>query len=149
MHYPKEIQVNISSIVLLSLFNSHLFSDLFTSEDFQMSNRRVPILPSSQQSRREYLTMQQQHPQLNNQRRGSLDGAGSVDQHHPAGTPPLPPPPPPSNLLPGDTRCQMGLPQAPGPRIRHPLDFCTLRRSGRTVQFADQQRNNVSAVVYC
>ena len=93
--------------------------------------------------------MQQQQPLLNNQRRGSLDGAGSVDQHHPAGTPPLPPPPPPSNLLPGDTRCQMGLPQAPGPRIRHPLDFCTLRRSGRTVQFADQQHNNVSAVVYC
>ena len=83
---------------------------------------------------------QQQHPQLNNQRRGSLDGGGDL---HP-GTPPLPPPPPPSNLLPGDTRfSQMGLPQAPGPRIRHPLDFCTLRRSGRTVQFADQQHNNV------
>ena len=117
--------------------------DVFSSEDFQMSSRRVPI--SSLQSRREYLTMQQQQPLLNNQRRGSLDGgAGGGD--HPAGTPPLPPPPPPSNLLPGDTRCQMGLPQAPGPRIRHPLDFCTLRRSGRTVQFADQQHNNVSSV---
>ena len=69
------------------------------------------------------------HHQPMTQRRGSLEAAGD-------GTPL--PPPPPSNLT--DTRCQIGLPQPPGPRIRHPLDFCTLRR-GRTVQFADQQQN--------
>ena len=74
------------------------------------------------------------HPQMNH-RRGSLEARGDGS--------PLPPPPAMASNLSADSRCQLGMPQPPGgPRIRHPLDFCTLRRpGGRTVQFADQQQN--------
>ena len=87
---------------------------------------------ASRRPRREYLTMH--HPQMNH-RRGSLEARGDGS--------PLPPPPAMASNLSADSRCQLGMPQPPGgPRIRHPLDFCTLRRpGGRTVQFADQQQN--------
>ena len=98
------------------------------------------LLRSRQHPRAEYLTMQ--HHQ-NLQRRSSLD---TSKEHTP------PPPPPPSNSV-----CR-GITNNPAAshhlRMRHPLDFCTMRRPPqghvfhghrppRAVQFADQQ-NNVS-----